>query len=138
MNVRHWALRETLRQQAALSSAPRLERAYRLAAANPSKLRSVSGLVEVHQIFEPEHAGLRRVPAVFHQGPPAVDHREVPGALDRLLRFYDEADDDEWVKSFLDIHPFADGNGRMASIIYNVRKGNGENPVQLPYYYGNK
>ena len=45
---------------------------------------------------------------------------------------------DGFVKQLLDIHPFADGNGRTASIVYNWLMGSLDNPVPLPFYYGDK
>lgn len=40
------------------------------------------------------------------------------------------------VKMFLDIHPFADGNGRTASILRNRMLGTLNDPTPLPFYYG--
>lgn len=45
-------------------------------------------------------------------------------------------DVDEFIKSLLDIHPWADGNGRTASILRNWMLGTLDNPTPLPYYYG--
>jgi hypothetical protein len=42
---------------------------------------------------------------------------------------------DQFVKMFLDIHPFVDGNGRTASILRNWMLGLLQNPQPLPYYY---
>lgn len=43
---------------------------------------------------------------------------------------------DEWIKTFLDIHPFEDGNGRVASLLWNVGRGKITNPVIMPDFYG--
>jgi hypothetical protein len=43
---------------------------------------------------------------------------------------------EQWTKAFLDIHPFEDGNGRVASIMYNIKKGTILHPIHKPDYYG--
>ena len=43
---------------------------------------------------------------------------------------------DLYIKRFLDIHPFADGNGRTASILRNWLLNTMDDPTILPYYYG--
>lgn len=40
------------------------------------------------------------------------------------------------IKQLLDIHPWADGNGRTASILRNWMLGTLDDPSPLPYYYG--
>lgn len=47
--------------------------------------------------------------------------------------FYSQA----LIKQLLDIHPWADGNGRTASILRNWMLGTLDDPSPLPYYYGN-
>jgi len=46
-------------------------------------------------------------------------------------------DADSLIKTLLDIHPFVDGNGRVASILRNLMIGSMDDPQPLPYYYGN-
>jgi hypothetical protein len=41
-----------------------------------------------------------------------------------------------WIKGLLDIHPWADGNGRTASIVRNWMCGTLGDPTPLPFYYG--
>ncbi len=41
------------------------------------------------------------------------------------------------INQLLDIHPWADGNGRTASILRNWMLGTLNDPTPLPYYYGN-
>lgn len=43
---------------------------------------------------------------------------------------------DQLIKQLLDIHPWADGNGRTASILRNWMLGTLDDPEPLPYYYG--
>ncbi len=43
---------------------------------------------------------------------------------------------DDYIKQLLDIHPWADGNGRTASILRNWMLGTLDDPSPLPYYYG--
>lgn len=87
----------------------------------------------------------RTMPAVFNQGRPALDARLIPRALTRWHEYAPQAlaasDDlnetvDEFTKEFLEIHPFADGNGRVASLLYNYMRGTIMDPAPLPYYYG--
>ena len=49
----------------------------------------------------------------------------------------DESLADSYIKQLLDIHPWADGNGRTASILRNWMLGTLNDPSPLPYYYGN-
>lgn len=58
---------------------------------------------------------------------------------DANLQDYFEEDQslaDSFIKDLLDIHPWADGNGRTASILRNWFLGTLDDPSPLPYYYG--
>lgn len=64
----------------------------------------------------------RMGPAVFRQGrSEAVHPQNIEQAIFRLIRFQDEMTPEEFVKEFLLIHPFEDGNGRVAWILWNVK-----------------
>lgn len=83
--------------------------------------------------FRSSHVG-------FMNGGSAAPAAEVPERFSRLMELYDETmnkmEIDLWVKSLLDIHPWADGNGRTASIVRNWMLATMNNPTQLPFYYG--
>lgn len=92
--------------------------------------------------------GYREVPAVFNQGVPALPASLIPNAMEVLsdalvLRsingrgvWSESGFDDALVKEFLDIHPFTDGNGRVASLLWNFLKNTLDDPEPLPYFYG--
>lgn len=84
----------------------------------------------------------RQMPAVFNQGTPAVHHSLIPTSMDRWNEWVrttkspDAHQIDLFMREFLEIHPFADGNGRIASLLYNYLHGTMFDPVPLPYYFG--
>lgn len=87
------------------------------------------------------NAGYRIVPAVFNQGRPAVKAELIPNQMRHWHTWFTEvrsspSEYDALIKEFLEIHPFADGNGRVASLLYNHLRGSLKDPVLLPYYFG--
>jgi Fic family protein len=47
------------------------------------------------------------------------DPREVPRLMDQLFEHGGELTPTEWYREFEEIHPFADGNGRVGALIFN-------------------
>jgi hypothetical protein len=83
----------------------------------------------------------RKVPAVFNQGRPAINAQLIPRAMMHWNDWsaanpFSEQELDGIMQEFLEIHPFADGNGRVASLLYNFYRGSILDPVPLPYYFG--
>lgn len=66
----------------------------------------------------------------------AADWQDIERLMSILLIAQNDLSTDEFVKGFLDIHPFEDGNGRVASLLYNIKNGTTGAPVMLPDYYG--
>lgn len=79
--------------------------------------------------------GIRTTPVSFPDGSFGPNAASVPRAIETLFAHGDRTDPDGFVKEFLDIHPFEDGNGRVASILWNVLSGTLEEPRMLPYFY---
>jgi Fic family protein len=89
--------------------------------------------------------GYRQVPAVFNQGNPAVSADLVPNAMQRLSHAMLDVQNPGPVgemtariltKEFLEIHPFTDGNGRVASLMWNFLNRTLDNPDPMPYFFG--
>lgn len=85
----------------------------------------------------------RVTPVTFADGGSSANHQDIPRLVRQWVTAVQEFPDalgyeaiDEFVKELLWIHPFADGNGRLAWIVYNWLAGTLDNPDPLPYYFG--
>ena len=93
-------------------------------------------------VVEPDNGGrIRSVPVSFANGSQAVAPALVPQALDGWFGAVQAVRDggvpvDAWIKEFLDIHPFVDGNGRTAWILRVWMLDQWDDPEPLPDYYG--
>jgi hypothetical protein len=88
-------------------------------------------------MIEPEKAsGLRRTPVTFANGTTGLNPDLIPRALESLFAHREDMSVDEFIKEFLIIHPFTDGNGRTAFVLYNLLMDNPRVPVALPNYFG--
>lgn len=98
-------------------------------------------------IFNDPKLNYRKVPAVFNQGVPALQAELIPHAMARLGAALNSKESnsfletprmnaDFFTREFLLIHPFADGNGRVASLMWNVLNGTIASPEMMPYFFG--
>lgn len=84
----------------------------------------------------------RITPVTFNNGGTSSDAKDVPDRVYALFSFLDfEGQMDQWfindwIKQFLWIHPFVDGNGRTAFILYNWLMGSLDDPAPLPDFFG--
>lgn len=117
---------------------------YRL---NGTTILSAAGLIN-------NSKGYRKVPAVFNQGMPAVPPGEQleramqrwndvinsgqVDAANKYQRLFERPRDiaDYVTREFLLIHPFADGNGRVGSLVWNFLNESITSPEPMPYFFG--
>lgn len=64
--------------------------------------------------------GFRKVPASFKDGSLALPHGQIGSALTNLTESIEDITPEEVYQEFESIHPFADGNGRVGAILYNL------------------
>lgn len=95
-------------------------------------LHSLSSLVRSQPVSR-----YRNTPVAFMSGGAAADHRHVDRQMDILLENQDLMIPHQFVIRFLKIHPYEDGNGRVAALLLNLKLGkiNSGSLVPLPNYF---
>lgn len=85
----------------------------------------------------------RDTPVTFADGGSSCHPQSVPYAMGRLLEHIPEKVDtdgkgmifaedvDAWIKQFLWIHPFEDGNGRVAALLFNWLLKSLDSPISF-------
>ena len=141
MDPFEYVAHETERQSGTVREALGMYRAWKYAAGmNDYNLRINEGdlLNWAHLINGT--TDYRKVPAVFNQGRPAIAAENIPNAMARLLDAIRDPQvgltPDHYTREFLEIHPFADGNGRVGSLLWNYLRGSIHNPEPMPYFFG--
>lgn len=86
-------------------------------------------------IIEPDNFGLFRTsPVTFRSGGTSAPHCEIDRLVESLMVNGDLLTPFEWTKQFLWIHPFTDGNGRCAFVLYNMLNKTMDYPWPLPEF----
>jgi hypothetical protein len=139
------AARECVRQGVDEDALIRLLQAHRYAQRHAAETLGEADVRELGWLVDPANDGYRRTPVTFASGGSAAAADLVPRAMEGLIAHVGsvrvpattpfEVGADEWVKAFLDIHPFADGNGRVAWVLFNWLWGMLDNPLPLPEFY---
>lgn len=130
---------ECERQQVELPELACLLEAYwwALETSSVSAVPSINQMCQVALLIEPVKArDYRKIPVTFADGKTAPPHTTISDNINRMWKLLDlDTDPDAFVKAFLDVHPFLDGNGRTAFILYNWLNRSLDNPVALPDFY---
>lgn len=133
---------ECERQQVGLDRLVMLLKGYEIAVEESrlNGLPSYHMVMAIAKIVEPRSEGKTRItPVTFAGGGDSCPPASVKDASLRLFKNMpgDTIEEiDSWVEHFLWIHPFVDGNGRMAWILYNWLRKSLHSPFALPDYFG--
>ena len=104
--------------------------------ASATALPTLSDLLRMGALVDPDYGVVRSTPVTFAAGGQAVDWTVVRPTLERLFGRLDaDVDSVEFTKAVLDVHPFRDGNGRVAWLLLNWLTGTLDDPVPLPDFY---
>lgn len=103
-------------------------------------LPTAEAVLELAGILEPDNYGrLRTTPVTFQNGGGSTAPSQVAHAygvlFEGLPAMAEEPYVHQWMREFLYVHPFTDGNGRTAWLLLNWILGRWENPMELPEYF---
>lgn len=129
------AARECIRQEVGLHELASLLDAYNFSFEHDYLDHYV--ILSIAGIVDKRNKGYRKIPVTFKNGGSAASPDSIFPAMDRLISCVKNVEgfEDltyEWVKAFLSIHPFIDGNGRTAWVLYNWLMHKKDYPNPLP------
>lgn len=134
-----WMGLEVERQKAGASAVVGIARAVELIYNIDEKDFTFDVLTEMnaHVTMGMVRDGFRDTPVVFQNGGSSSSASEIPNALENLfsaIPTLEREDVNMWIRHYLWVHPFEDGNGRTASILRNWLLQTLDNPTPLPDY----
>lgn len=153
MNINDYIAYETERQHGTMAEAVGMYKAWEygmrdwsFSRPTETHMKGMAGLIKVEPGYFQDY---RKVPAVFNQGSPALEASIIPNAMESLFKYIAESSAksegvsvdafaDYVVCEFLEIHPFADGNGRVGSLLWNWLRGTLSDPEPMPYFFGDQ
>ena len=129
---------ECERQYVGLDRLAALLTGYAYAIEQTDRLPTEGDLLHLAGVVEPTTMGrYRRQPVVFAHGGSAAAQDEVPGAVAWMFALLDrDTDPTDFVRALLAVHPFVDGNGRVAFVLHNWLRGTLADPGLLPDLFG--
>lgn len=154
LNIIDWASREVQRQEDEPVAVydMMVGWGYAMEAAKIRRSPNIADAMAIAMFVKPEyncfngrHHNFRVTPVVFHEGGNAVSPTMVPTATERHFNQIEVLSDSEnlivelaavFTRNLLNIHPWRDGNGRTAAILYNWWNKTLADPLPLPDFYG--
>ena len=132
---------ECIRQQVGFDHLINLMNAYQIAIRFSNQVPTLEDIQFLAQTIEPDKGlGLRNTPVTFTNGGSSCAPSEIEQTMGRFVTHLPasfvapipEYEVYNLVKYFLWIHPFRDGNGRTAWVLYNWLRQTLGAPVPLP------
>lgn len=133
------AARECERQQVDLFALARLLDAYNFVYLHwpPDEQIGMGHILQLGANIDPEKANhLRRTPVTFQNGGTSANHQDIYDLLKSRITDLNNQhiEIDEFIREFLWIHPFEDGNGRTAWVLMNWLYKSMDFPIPLKEY----
>ena len=134
---RKWAVAEARRQGKPDSAAKDLIAGWRRARSITGDITEVD-ISEIHALIEPGvRPGYRTTEVTFQGGGSANKAASIPRQMEQLVNSgLHKNDPEEFVRQFLRIHPFEDGNGRTAVVLLNHLAPAPKGYRPLPDFFG--
>ncbi|MCP4740962.1 MAG: hypothetical protein GY871_01855 [Actinomycetales bacterium] len=118
--IHRWAADECRRQHAGKDRVQPMVDAFE-ALARAGRKFSERDMLAAAALIEPRNSrGYRRTTVTFANMGPSTAPGSVSQAMSQLFRFRRELTPLEFCREFLRIHPFEDGNGRLAACMFNA------------------
>lgn len=129
-----WAAEECERQMSGELSVYHLMQALNFARSLIEPSLRMDNIKDLGMLVEPikNTDGFRRVPVYFDGFVSALPPTQIEPALTSLLTIGIDLPPTAWYKEFEEIHPFIDGNGRVGSLLFNLKNGTIDKPIAPP------
>lgn len=145
LRIARFCAEECERQQSGEFSVYRMMRAWNVAEDQPTI--DETSILTIAFVLDSRNTDYRTVPVLFANGNRGAAVEDVPRLMTQLFTIGKEQMTAEpqsigrgisiipaegWIKELLRIHPFVDGNGRLAAILWNKFNGTMTNPTPYP------